>query len=62
MSRNKKIGAAIVLVTAIVAGVGLLTGYFSIQPAVGLAVAGLLIGTGVARGKFSSTPDAARKH
>ena len=62
MSRNKTIGAAIVIVTALLAAAGLLTGYFSIQPAVGLAVAGLLIGTGVARGKFSGTPDASRKH
>ena len=62
MAKNKKIGAAIALATAIVAAIGLLTGYFSVQPAVGLAVVGIVIGTGVARGAFSSTPDAARKH
>jgi hypothetical protein len=62
MTKNKKIGAAIVLVTAIVAGIGLLAGYFSITPAVGLAVAGILIGTGVARGKFSAVPDANKRN
>lgn len=62
MTRNKKIGVAIVLVSAIMAASGLFTGYFSIQPAVGLAVAGLLIGTGVARGKFSAVPGANKRN
>lgn len=57
MTSSKRIGVAIVLLTAIVAAVGLLTGYFRIQPAVGLAVCGIVIGTGVARGAFSASPD-----
>ncbi len=61
MTRNRKIGIVIVLVTAVIAAIGLLTGYFNIQPAVGLAVVGIVIGTGVARGAFSGSPDA-RKH
>jgi len=62
MARNRKIGAAVALVTAIVAAIGLLTGYFNIQPAVGLAVVGIVIGTGIARGAFSSTPDASKRN
>lgn len=58
MTTNRKVAISIVLGTAIVAAVGLLTDYFSIQPAVGLAVVGIVIGTGVARGAFSSRPDA----
>ena len=54
MTSNKKIGAAVVLVTAVLAAVGLLTGYFHIQAGVGLAVVGIVIGTGVARGAFST--------
>jgi uncharacterized membrane protein (UPF0136 family) len=60
MGTNKKIGAAVALVTALIAAIGLLVGYFDIQPAVGLAVLGIVIGTGVARGAFSSTPGAKR--
>ena len=56
MGTNKKIGAAVALVTALIAAIGLLVGYFSIQPAVGLAVVGIVIGAGVARGAFSSRP------
>jgi len=62
MTRNRKIGIVIVLVTAVVAAIGLLTGYFNIQPAVGLAVVGIVIGTGVARGAFSGTPGPSGKH
>ena len=58
MGTNKKIGAAVALVTALIAAIGLLVGYFSIQPAVGLAVVGIVIGAGVARGAFSSRPAA----
>jgi len=61
VARNRKIGAAVALVTAIVAAIGLLTGYFNIQPAVGLAVVGIVIGTGIARGAFSSPPDTSKR-
>jgi len=61
MTRNRRIGGAIALVLAIVAAIGLLVGYFSIQPAVGLAVVGIVIGTGVARGVFSPVPDANKR-
>ena len=47
-------GAVIALVTAVLAAVGLLTGYFHIQAGVGLAIVGIVIGTGVARGAFSA--------
>jgi len=62
LATKKKLGAAITLATALLAAGGLLTGYLHIQPAVGLAVAGIVIGAGVARGAFSARPDAARKH
>ena len=61
MALNKKIGAAIALITAVLAAVGRLTGYFHVQAAVGLAIVGIVIGTGVARGAFSSTPDANKR-
>jgi uncharacterized membrane protein (UPF0136 family) len=60
MVSHKKIGAAIALVIALLAAVGRLTGYFHIQAAVGLAIVGIVIGTGVARGAFSST-DASKR-
>jgi len=57
MIANKKVAIVIVLGTTIMAAVGLLTGFLSVQPAVGLAVVGIVIGTGVARGAFSASPD-----
>lgn len=54
MTSNKKIGTVVVLVTAVLAAVGLLTGYFHIQAGVGLAIVGIVIGTGIARGAFSA--------
>jgi len=57
MTTNRKVGILIVLATAITAAVGLLTGFLSIQPAVGLAVVGIVIGSGVVRGAFSAAPD-----
>jgi Kef-type K+ transport system membrane component KefB len=62
VTANKKIGAAIALIMAIAAAVGLVIGFFNIQPAVGLAIVGIVIGTGVARGAFSSTPDGVKRN
>jgi len=62
MTPNKKYGAAITLVTAIIAAVGLVVDFFHVQPAVGLAVVGIVIGTGVARGAFSRTPDEKKRN
>jgi len=59
---NKRIAVAIVLFTAILAVVGVTTSFFSITTAVGVAVVGIVIGTGVRRGAFSSSPDATKKH
>ena len=61
MANQKKIAAAVVLITAVIAAAGLLVGFLKIQPAVGLAVVGIVIGTGIARGAFSSPPDANKK-
>ena len=46
------------LVAAIVAAIGVVVGFLSVTSAVGLAVCGIFLGTGVARGAFSGTPKA----
>jgi hypothetical protein len=53
MTTHRKLGIAIILVPALLAAIGVVMGILSITSAVGLAVVGLLIGTGVARGRFS---------
>ncbi|MGA1986563.1 MAG: hypothetical protein ABSG72_09860 [Candidatus Sulfotelmatobacter sp.] len=62
MTTHRKLGIAIILVPALLAAIGVVMGILSITSAVGLAVVGLLIGTGVARGRFSSAPNATRKY
>ena len=62
MTTHRKVAIAITLVPAIVAAIGVVVGFLSITSAVGLAVVGLVIGTGVARGRFSSVPDATKKN
>jgi hypothetical protein len=62
MTKNKRIGIAIILVPAIGAAIGVVVGYLSITTAVGLAVVGIVIGTAVARGRFSTVPDATKKN
>ncbi len=62
MTTNKKLGTAIVLVPAIGAAIGVIVGVLSITTAVGVAVIGILIGTAVARGRFSTAPDATKKN
>jgi len=55
---NRRTGAAIAILTAIFAVVGMTIFHLSIPIGCALAVVGMLIGTGVARGKFSRPPDA----
>jgi len=62
MTTHRKLGIAITLVTAIAAAIGVVMGFLSITSAVGLAVVGILIGNGVARGNFSSVPDSTKKN
>jgi hypothetical protein len=62
MTTHRKLEIAIILVPALLAAIGVVMGILSITSAVGLAVVGLLIGTGVARGRFSSAPNATRKY
>jgi hypothetical protein len=62
MTTLKKVGAAITLVTAGGAAIGGIVGYLDITQAVGTAVIGIVIGTGVARGRFSTAPDATKKN
>ncbi len=56
MTTQRTLGSAIALVTAIGAATGVIVGYLNITPAVGAAVIGIVIGAGVARGMFSTTP------
>jgi len=56
MTINRKIGIAIVLVSALAAAAGVITGYLSREVAVGIAVIGILIGSAMARGRFSNRP------
>ncbi|HTS35682.1 MAG TPA: hypothetical protein VMH04_08430 [Candidatus Solibacter sp.] len=62
MATNRKVGAAIALVCTSAAALGLVGGFLSITTAVGIAVIGIVIGTGVARGNFSSTPDTTKRN
>jgi len=62
MTANRKLGTAIVLVTAIGAAIGVIGGSFNITLAVGAAVIGIIIGTAVARGRFSTAPDATKRN
>ena len=61
MSTNNAIGAAIALVTATGAAIGLVLGYFNARPAVAATVMGIVIGTGVAKGWFSTSRNAMKK-
>jgi phosphate/sulfate permease len=61
MERHRKIGAAIAIVAALIAVAGLTVAHLGVPISDGIAVVGILIGVGVARGKFSSAPDAAKK-
>ncbi|MGO8797080.1 MAG: hypothetical protein ACLQLC_19850 [Candidatus Sulfotelmatobacter sp.] len=62
MTTNHKNGVTITLVAAIAAAAGLLTGYLSHVVAAGIAVIGILVGTGVSRGKFSSATAAGKRN
>ena len=62
MTTNRKLGSAIVLVPAIGAATGVIVGVLSITTAVGVGVIGILIGTAVARGRFSTVPNVTKKN
>jgi len=62
MTSHRKLGIAIILVTAIATAIGVVVGFLSITSAVGLAVVGIVIGTGVARGMFWTTPDVTKRN
>jgi len=61
MTTNRKIGAAIAIVAALIAVAGLTVAHLGVPISCGIAVIGIAIGTGVARGKFSSAPNATKK-
>jgi hypothetical protein len=62
MTTHSKLGIAIILVTSVAAAIGVVVGFLSITSAVGLAVVGIVIGTAVARGRFSSARDAEKRN
>jgi hypothetical protein len=51
---NQEAGAAIAILSALASATGLLLGQISSPIAVGIAVIGIVIGTGAARGMFSA--------
>jgi len=62
MTTNRRIGTAVTLGCALVAAVGLISGYLAQPIAAGIAVIGIVIGAGVARGNFSRKQDATKKN
>ena len=56
----KRVGAAIAILAAIFAVLGMAIFHLSIAIACSIAVLGIVIGTGVTRGKFSRPPDASK--
>ena len=62
MTTNRKVGAAIAIVAALVAVAGITVAHLGVPISCGIAVIGIAIGTGVARGKFSSVPDTTKKN
>jgi hypothetical protein len=59
---KKAKGAMIAIFAATGSVVALTAGHVSIPISVGIAVIGIVIGTGVARGKFSNKPDATKRN
>ena len=57
MTKNRKIGSAIVIFGSLLAAGGFAVGLLPIQVGVGIAVSAILIGSGVMRGKFSGAAD-----
>jgi hypothetical protein len=61
MSPDRRIALVIVLSTALLGAAGALRGFFTTNAAVGIAICGIVIGTGVARGAFAATRPANQK-
>ena len=57
---ERRPGAAIVILAAIGAAAGMTIGHLSIPIGCGIAVIGIVIGTGVARGRFSRADDSGK--
>ena len=62
MTTNGIVGAGIAIVAALVAVAGITVAHLGVPISAGIAVIGIAIGTGVARGKFSSVPDTTKKN
>jgi len=59
---HRRAGAAITIFAAIIALVGLTIFHLSIPIGCGIAVIGIVIGAGVARGRFSRTQDGTKEN
>jgi len=62
MKAQRGIGAVIALATAIGAATGIVLGLFHVRSAVGAAVIGIVLGTAIARGMFSTAPQGTKKN
>ena len=62
MTGKKRMGSAIVFSIAVGAAAGLAVAFFHVNPAVGAAVSGTIIGTGLALAVFLSVPDAGKRN
>ena len=62
MKAKKRMGAAITLSIAIGAASALVLGISHVNPAIGAAVTGTIIGTGLALAIFLSAPDAGKRN
>jgi len=62
MTTNRTLGSVIALGAAIGAAAGVVVGFLNPRPAVGAAVIGIVLGTAVARGMFSTKPEATNKN
>ena len=59
---ERRVGLMIAVVAALVAVGGLTTGHLGIPISGGVTVIGIVIGSGVARGKFSSLPPSTHRN
>ena len=55
-NRSKRLGAVIAISASAVAATGILLGLTNLWVTAGIAVIGIVIGAGIARGKFVSAP------
>ena len=55
-NKSKSLGAVIAIGASAGAAAGILLGLTNLWVTIGIAIIGIVIGTGIARGKFASAP------